>query len=86
MKKAELKIILKDMIDFHKNGELKDDKLHIITDTYEHYFISELDELPTEKIGINNIIVAIYLGSDSVNVYLKNGLKSFRKAREYNLV
>jgi hypothetical protein len=84
MNKQELKAIIKDMRDFVTSGELQDDKLHIITDTYEHYFISEFDELPP-KISINNITVAIFLGGYSRGLYLKNGLKSFRKAREHKL-
>ena len=88
MNKQELKSIIKDMRYFYiKEGTTGQDgeMLHIITEDNQFYTICTYDELPP-KVGINTITVAIYSNDSTRNLYLKNGLKSFRDARKVNLI
>ena len=87
MNKQELKYIMNDTVNCIKDKRVNnvDGNLVIITNKFKHYFISQYDKLP-RKINIDNIELAIYYGTDSKLIYLKNGLKSYRKCKQYNLI
>ena len=86
MTKQELKTIYNDTWKFLKNGELVDDKLIIIGKNGEYQYLCEFDPLPQKKILLNDIEMAIFIGSDAIAVYLKNGLSSARMAKKFNLI
>ena len=84
MNKQELKTIIKDIRDFKAEGSLSQESLDIFTNDGQFFSINEFEVLP-EKISINNIEMAIYTG-ETKGIYLKQGLKSYRKAMKANLI